>query len=196
MLQHMAQKMASSMLRVQETESGNIRIYVYGFELLLSSLAGVLALMIVSIACGMPFSWIPYLIGFVPLRLTGGGYHAKTHCSCILIFSMLYTVIGVVEKAITIPYIVWFGSSVANLIISLLFSPVMASNKPLRIDQQKNNRRMHISLVLMNMLGCIAIILLHIGHDRLVNMYYAGSGMAGLSMLMAVIKQQGREEQL
>lgn len=196
MFQHMAQKMASSMVQAQETESSNIPIYVYGFELLLSSLAGVLALMIVSVACGMPFSWIPYLIGFVPLRLSGGGYHAKTHRSCILIFSMLYTVIGVVEKAITIPYIVWFGSSVANLIISLLFSPVMASNKPLRIDQQKNNRRMHISLVLMNMLGCIANILLHIGHDRWINMYYAGSGMAGLSMLMAVIKQQRREEQL
>lgn len=196
MFQQMAQQMASSMLQAQEIESSNIRIYVYGFELLLSSLAGVLALMIVSVACGMPFSWIPYLIGFVPLRLSGGGYHAKTHRSCILIFSMLYTVIGVVEKVITIPYVVWLVSSLATLIISILFSPLMLPNKPLRIEQQKNNRRMHISLILMNMLGCIAIILLHTGHVRWLNMYFAGSGMAGLSMLMAVIKQQGREEQL
>ena len=34
--------------------------------------------------------WIPYLIGFVPMRILGGGHHAKTHFSCILFFSTFY----------------------------------------------------------------------------------------------------------
>ena len=90
MVQQMAIKSAEKMSEHSIIEAKAIRIYAYGLELLYSSLAGVVALMIISAVCEKPFQWIPYLAGFVPLRLSGGGYHAKSHFRCIFTFSLLY----------------------------------------------------------------------------------------------------------
>ena len=89
MVQKIARKTAEKMSERRIIEAKTIHIYTYGLELLFSSLAGVVALIIISTANGKAFLWIPYLAGFIPLRLSGGGYHASTHFRCIFIFSLL-----------------------------------------------------------------------------------------------------------
>lgn len=75
MVQELARKTAKKMENQGVIASKTIHIYACGLELLYSSLAGVVALIIISAILGKPFLWIPYLAGFVPLRLSGGGYH-------------------------------------------------------------------------------------------------------------------------
>lgn len=65
-------------------------VYTYGLELLISDIVGISCIILISFLYGQRVMWIPYLIGFVPLRVLGGGYHAKTHLSCILFFSSLF----------------------------------------------------------------------------------------------------------
>lgn len=79
MIRCMATKVAQKMAEYNVIEKKVIRVYAYGLELLFSSLAGIVVLIAVSVIWGKPFLWIPYLIGFVPLRLTGGGYHFRLH---------------------------------------------------------------------------------------------------------------------
>ena len=93
MVQELARKTAKKMENQGVIASKTIPIYAYGLELLYSSLAGVVALIIISAILGKPFLWIPYLAGFVPLRLSGGGYHAKTHFHCFFTFSLLYSLV-------------------------------------------------------------------------------------------------------
>ena len=100
MVQELARKTAKKMENQGVIASKTIPIYAYGLELLYSSLAGVVALIIISAILGKPFLWIPYLAGFVPLRLSGGGYHAKTHFHCIFTFSLLYSLVLVIEISI------------------------------------------------------------------------------------------------
>lgn len=137
--------------------SKTIPIYAYGLELLYSSLAGVVALIIISAILGKPFLWIPYLAGFVPLRLSGGGYHAKTHFHCIFTFSLLYSLVLVIEIMCTVPMKAWLFPCLTNLIIILLFSPVEAPNKPLKENQCRKNRCNSLILGLTNLLGFIVL---------------------------------------
>lgn len=187
MVQQMAIKTAEKMSEHSVIEAKAIRIYAYGLELLYSSLAGVVALMIISAVCEKPFQWMPYLAGFVPLRLSGGGYRAKSHFRCIFTFSLLYFLVLLIERLYAIPVKAWLIVCFVNLVIIFLFSPVAAPNKPLKESQGRTNRRNSLLLGLTNLLGCIVLIILFTPKSQWINMYFAGSSMAGLSMLLAVI---------
>lgn len=187
MVQEMARKTAEKMADQSVIEHPKIHIYAYGLELLYSSLAGVVALIIISAVCGKPFLWIPYLAGFVPLRLSGGGYHANTHFSCFFTFSLLYSLVLLIIRVNAIPVIAWPIACSANLIVILLFSPVAAPNKPLRECQRRTNRQNSVILGIGNLLGCVVLIYLFNVQNQWVNMYIVGSSMAGLSMLLAVV---------
>ena len=194
MIQQIAIKTAERMSERSIIETGKVRIYAYGLELLYSSLAGVAALLIISAICGKPFLWIPYLAGFVPLRLSGGGYHAKTHFRCIFTFSFLYSLVLFTERLYPIPVKACLIACSINLVIILLFSPVAAPNKPLKESSRRINRRNSLLLGLVNLLGAMAVVFLFTPNGQWVNMYFAGSSMAGLSMLLAVIKKQERRK--
>lgn len=159
MVQEMARKTAKKMADQSVIEPQKIHIYAYGLELLYSSLAGVMALVITSAVCGKPFLWIPYLVGFVPLRLSGGGYHAKTHFRCIFTFSLLYFLVLLVVILYAIPAIICLITCLANLVIILFFSPVAAPNKPLKEGQCKTNRRNSLILGMANLLGYVMLTL-------------------------------------
>lgn len=72
-----------------------------------------------------------------------------------------------------------------------IISPVEAPNKPLKENQCRKNRCNSLILGLTNLLGFIVLDFLYTTQYSWVNMYFAGSSMAGLSMLLVVIKKQG-----
>lgn len=194
MVQEVARKTAEKMSDHRIIESKAIHIYAYGLELLYSSLAGVIVLTIISAICGKPFLWIPYLAGFVPLRLSGGGYHAKTHFRCVFTFSLLYALVLLIERLYTIPVIEWLIACLVNLVVIFLFSPVVAPNKPLKERQRRRNRWNSLFLGLANLFGCVVLVFLFTPKCQWVSMYFAGSSMAGLAMLLAVINKRGRRK--
>ena len=68
--------------------------YCYGMELILSTLINVAFMVILSYyVIGYPIAFIPYIAVYTPLRLTAGGYHARSHLKCIL-----YTQITIVAQ--------------------------------------------------------------------------------------------------
>lgn len=196
MVQQIAMKTSEKMSEHSIIETKAIHIYAYGLELLYSSLAGVVTLIIISAVYGKPFLWMPYLAGFIPLRLSGGGYHAKTHFRCIFTFSLLYFLVLLVVILYAIPAIICLITCLANLAIILLFSPVAAPNKPLKESQGRTNRRNSLILGIGNLLGYVMLVFLFNIHNQWINMYIVGSSMAGLSMLLAVINKRGGEEAL
>lgn len=196
MVQQMANKMAMKLSEHSIIEAKSIHIYAYGLELLFSSLAGVIALIVISAVCEKPSLWIPYMAGFVPLRIFGGGYHARTHFCCVFIFSLLYSFILLIGNLCAIPAKIWLIVCFINLLINLLFSPVVASNKPLKERQRRMNRRNSLFLCQANLFGCILLVFLFPEKSQWVNMYFAGSSMAGLSMLLAVIINEKERRKL
>ena len=63
--------------------------YVYGYELLISSVVSVLLVILVSAVCGDVRYSLSFLIGFIPQRIYIGGYHATSHTRCYLAFTGL-----------------------------------------------------------------------------------------------------------
>lgn len=196
MVQQIAVKTAEKMSRHGVIGHKSTHIYAYGLELLFSSLSGVVALILISAVWGKHFLWLPYLTGFVPLRLSGGGYHAKTHFRCIFTFSLLYFLVLVIDRMSPISAEIWPILCLVNLLNIFLFSPVKALNKPLKVPQSNTNRRNSLFLGVANLLACVTLLFSQLTHSQWTTMYFSGSSMAGMSMLLAVINNKFERRRL
>lgn len=165
-------------------------VYIYGTELMLSSIVGILALIFASICTGKYFQWLPFLIGFVPLRLLGGGYHAKNHRGCIITFTSVYLVCTILTETVKIekPMIVMFSFLVFFTIF--LFSPVEAKNKTLNISVRTTNRRKSIVLALINAIITTLYVSNIIGDNIWITTYLTGFISAGMFMLIAALSRK------
>ena len=64
---------------------GHRAVYVYGFEITLSSLAVMFSVFTLSCLCGAVYTSITFSLIFVSIRLFSGGYHAKTYGCCFIL---------------------------------------------------------------------------------------------------------------
>jgi accessory gene regulator B len=124
-------------------DKGQIPIYAYGLELLLSGLINILLIVGLSILFHEIYAWFFFLLAFIPLRVTAGGFHAHTHfrCTAICLFAF--------AAAIYIAHLMPTTQHVAvNIILSLInlgtvvwLAPVQSAQKPLNSDTRHKNRK-------------------------------------------------------
>ena len=188
----MASKVCSLFVKHDIIPTGKKAAYTYGLELLISDVVGISCIILISILYGQAYMWIPYLIGFVPMRILGGGYHAKTHFSCILFFSAFYLLfISIKDIFQSVSHIEIF-LCLFVLFLALLFSPVEAENKPLSGESRKRNRRRSIGIAVFNLLlaflSCLAF--KHTSTHLL--MYFVGTFSAGISIIFALLTQKNQ----
>lgn len=179
----LASKTVDFLVKNKVVEVKKKSIYTYGYELLLSSATGIVILQIISILAGVETAWMPFLLGFIPFRLTGGGFHAKSHSKCIFLFSTVYAVSMLINNRIGT---IRFFGVLSNLCLALLFifiSPVEASNKPVPIARKNTLRKLGFMLGIINALIC-AITETHSFPLKIPSMYYIGNSTAGVSMLV------------
>lgn len=164
--------------------------YVYGVQLLLSTILNVLCITAISCLAQQPFAWIPFLIGFVPLRITAGGFHAKTPLRCSITFCGSYLVcMGLLQM---MPDNSLFISILANSTVATLavyfWSPVPASNKPLSSEEKKRNRSLSLAIVSTFLLISLSAIQLHIALKFILYVSF-GELIAAIFLLMSKICQ-------
>lgn len=182
-----SQKIADKLIASDIISLDKRNIYVYGLELLLSSFVGILALAVVSLIVKVPLLWMPYLAGFIPLRLTGGGYHAKSHRACILTFTAAYILSMLLIKYVSFSQIAIVLSASAAFVITLAFSPVEAHNKPLSNERKKDNRKRSIILGLCNIVLAMLAVFFHFAQAPFILSYFIGNAAAAISMVVVVI---------
>ena len=121
--------------------------YVYGYELLISSVVSILLVILISIICGDVRYSLSFLIGFIPQRIYIGGYHATSHTRCYLAFTGLALICILLSKVIAANNLFRIITTVALLGISIFFSPIEAKNKPLG-KKKRLSYKMIVSVLL------------------------------------------------
>jgi accessory gene regulator B len=108
-------------------------VYEYSFEILFSTFSSTVALVILSIASATELNTLLFLLGFVPLRLVAGGYHAKTHFICLLILMFTYAIFLIIVSFIPANYIIpaTITSFLLAGVLVFLLAPSDSTNKPL-----------------------------------------------------------------
>lgn len=121
-------------------------VFVYGFELSLSTLSSILSIILLSIIFKNVYSSLLFLYIFFFLRLFSGGYHAPTYSRCFIltnaIFAFVYLLSEVIQwyKPLLIPF------AILSCISIFLLSPIRSTKHPLseRLYAQKNKKAARI----------------------------------------------------
>jgi len=167
----------------------DIEVYAYGFELLISTAVNIAVVILISLVFWEPLAWAFFLLPFIPLRLTAGGYHANTHLACGVAFAVAYT--ALLLPAIYLPEYMTPGLltavSGANFLLVLLLSPVPASSKPLDEAARTANRKK--SLVIAALLLIVTALSFAVGPGLLwmFRFFAVGQAGAGISLVAAKI---------
>lgn len=181
---HIAHRWVTSGVISKEDE-GN---YYYGLQLLLSTLFNLAIIIGLSIIFRAPLAWISFMLAFVPLRLTAGGFHAKTHWACIGSFCTAYACLLLLS--IKLPYAAYGTASTiaacSSLVIIYFLSPVAANNKPLTMFQTSRFRRYSIVLTIIFMIPA-TLLLIGIPPHHFYIHFYAGEICGALSLVIAKI---------
>lgn len=161
--------------------------YVYGVQLLLSTLGNIFCIALISTAAGCSFVWIPFLFGFVPIRVTAGGYHAKTPLQCSLVFCGIYSIgVLLMEEINGIALIpVCLLNSIAAILAVYLLSPIPAHNKPLSQTEGEKKRRISITIVSVLFLAMVVSVTVETGLEI---MSYVSLGELAATILCIVAK--------
>lgn len=154
MIRLLARKISHYYIEKGIIDEIKVNILSYGFELLISTIINFFIIFCIAYIFDIVIETILFLISFIPLRLTAGGYHAKHHWSCILGFQASYCIIAFFLKLLPSKCIYWYTilSITVTVFLLFLYAPIEPVNKPIDDKHKKIQKRKSIIICFMQLL--------------------------------------------
>lgn len=112
-------------------------IIAFGVKYGLITLAEILGMVVISFLMRELIPGAVILIAFISIRVYAGGYHAKTLPRCVVMSTILFTLIILGYKMLYLPIIVKGLIALFLGVLILIFSPVENDNRRLSENEKK-----------------------------------------------------------
>lgn len=137
--------LASHLGRMNNEPSSDLEIYVYGFEILLSTIFNMASIFIFSFILGVFIETVLFTLGFATLRLSAGGYHASSHFKCLFQYGAICFIsilsVNYIERMIGINFILLIVLNMISLYLIYRYAPIDTVNKPLSPGEYRKHRK-------------------------------------------------------
>lgn len=160
-------------------------VYIYGFELSLSSLAVMTSVFILSYLCGAVYTSITFSLIFVSIRLFSGGYHAKTYGHCFILSNAVYLLCLSTAYLIQTLRITFLCPILTLLSMAVVFvlAPVKHKNHPMSNTLYRKNRNIALAFTMCEGIS----VLVAFFFSFMLNMVCMGSAtMTAVAVLMVI----------
>lgn len=162
-LDNLAEKIAFFLVQKEIIQKQKIEIYIYGFELLLSTICNGILLIIISIFLHVFWQTILMIIPFIIIRSNAGGFHAQTHAGCMIGFMAVYVFCILFAKNLPNEILLTVALSIltSSSIVVLAIGVVPHKNRsvtPKEIISFKNKTRMYTTTMLL--IGLVGLYIL------------------------------------
>lgn len=125
-------------------------LYLYCFGTLIEMTANLITTLIIGALLGKIVAALIFMLIFIPLRSTAGGYHCETAGKCYLLSMAVYlSVILTYDFVSVAPSYVFALVCVFDLTAIIILSPVVSPNKPFTAKEKIKNRQISIALSLI-----------------------------------------------
>lgn len=134
MLHSLSENIADFLLSKNCFEKDSKCVYVYGTELVLSSLIGVLTVLILSIVFNCFGKGLLFYLSFYTLRSYAGGLHCNTHLKCNLTFMAVFLICIFSDKllqSVSYSTAVILLMIIISVFIIAFFAPIQNIHKPI-----------------------------------------------------------------
>lgn len=141
-------------------------VSAYGLELLLSGLLGYLAVLAAALLCGEALFGLVFLLLVTVTRSYTGGYHADSHCKCVLTGSLMFLIAVAFFRVTARLPLVPLNLCLAAFNLSVVsgLAPVEHGNKPVTKRQKARGRKIGLLLALLE--SALALLLSIFGYKQ------------------------------
>ena len=133
MIHNLSQKITSTFIHHRIIDAEDREVYIYSFELLLSAVINLAVVVLLIGLTGQVAGGVAFVLTFLVLRQSAGGYHASSHFFCILSFTVIFSLFLAVTTFLPPLYYlpVILGSLAVGIPVIVRTAPVAHVNKPL-----------------------------------------------------------------
>lgn len=134
---------------VKKSES---EIYIYSFQIILSSLVSTAFILILSILYKQVLNTMFFFVGFFMCRKLSGGYHANSQLTCFLLTQLIFiSFLSLISfsNILENKYILFIIPLLSNIVVCL-FAPVDNINNPFSDSEKRKFRKRSIIFALIN----------------------------------------------
>ncbi len=137
-----SKRIVKQLIQEKKINNEDVDLYEYCFELLISTIISLSAILILSLILGEFVSSVIFLGSFILVRLFCGGYHAKSHLSCFFTTMINYffflialmTLNKINNNIINI-------SNIFSLALLILLAPAENEYNPLSSNEKRKHKR-------------------------------------------------------
>lgn len=138
-------------------EKNDRDLYEYAYSALLEQAITWLTILLISICFHVVMEAAVYAVVFIPMRIYGGGYHARTFWGCYFLSVIVWGVAVILLAQVVIGPTLYWGILIASTGVIVFLSPMADPNKP--IDNTDRIRYTQIMRILLCIDTVIAIVL-------------------------------------
>jgi len=163
-------------------------IYIYGLELLISTLFTSISILILGLLIEEWISGVAYLTVYFFLKSYTGGYHAKHYYECYIYSILVFIVLIFINKITLSVYkpIIGLLSLILSIIVVFKFAPVVNKNNPKTKEEIIKNKKIARRRIL---LLSIIIILGYIVKAELLDLWFM-LVLTDISIAYSILKQK------
>lgn len=134
-------------------------IYVYGCEAIFSAASNIAIVILSGLITNELVNMLIFYLVFLLMRKYCGGYHAKTHLRCNIIFALnVWTVLLLIKNVSVINMTFRITAIIISNIIVFWLAPIENKNKPL--NNSEINKYKKIAITFSLIFTIIAVLLL------------------------------------
>ncbi|MDO5398598.1 MAG: accessory gene regulator B family protein [bacterium] len=140
--------------------SEDVDICRYGIEMFIICILEMCAILFVSIILGNFFETIIYLVGFIPIRIYAGGYHANTRLRCFIMLLAVYAIFSITNTHELLQQYRIYALIISfiNILAVYLWAPLENENKSVNANERKYYRKKSLIFSVIGFIIAIIII--------------------------------------
>ena len=134
----------------------------------------------------MPIETIIFTLGYIPLRIYAGGYHAKTPLRCWCLSNIILAVSLVIVQNVEKYYIAFDILSLIAIVVLIVFMPVEDLHKPLDQNDRKKYKKRGVAILAIEI--CISFVFTLLHHDKISLVLSSVWVLLSVMLILGVIK--------
>ncbi len=167
-------------------EENKVVICKWGISHILDTIFNIVTFLIIGILLKMPFETIMFTIGYIPLRIYAGGYHAKTPFRCWCLSNIILVVSLVIVQNAEKFYIAFGALSLISVVVLIILMPVEDLHKPLDENDRKKYKKRGVAILAIEICISVAFTLLH--HNKISLVLSSIWVLLSVMLILGVIK--------
>lgn len=193
MLTRIAQGLSSFFISRKIIKEEERLVYDYSFEIFLSTIFNFLAVAVLAFVSRTIIPTIWFLVGFIAVRSTAGGFHAETHIGCFLIMLFSYVtylllILMLSNSALSIITVLF---CISSWMLIFILSPVEDYNKPFSKEEHKKFKIVSNTTVVIA--SIVAFLFIFLEKEKWGFSIAAGICVVSLSLIAGTVKNKLRK---